>query len=94
MRVGQDGIIAVRAKCRLAKVCVGAIIVDGRVSYGRANLRIRAGATRRVLVFVPRRGRRSLRRNGRDRSGFATVPLVYEDAPVSFSPRLTILPPR
>ena len=83
-----------RATCRLTKTCIGAIIVAGRVSYGRADLRIPAGATRRVLVGVPARGRRYLRRHGRDRQGFATVPLIYDDAPVSISSTLTILAPR
>jgi hypothetical protein len=94
VRLARDGILAVRARCRLDKTCVGAIIVDGRVSYGRADLRIAAGATRRVLVGVPARGRRYLRRHRRDRNGFATVPLIYDDAPVSVSSRLTILAPR
>jgi hypothetical protein len=94
VRVADDWIFAVRATCRLTKTCIGAIIVAGRVSYGRADLRIPAGATRRVLVGVPARGRRYLRRHGRDRKGFATVPLIYDDAPVSISSTLTILAPR
>jgi hypothetical protein len=94
VRVARDGIMAVRATCRLSKPCIGAIIVAGRASYGRADLRIPAGATRRVLVGVPARGLRSLRRHRRDRRAFATVPLVYDDAPVSVGPTLTILAPR
>jgi hypothetical protein len=37
---------------------------------------------------------RYLRRHRRDRKGFATVPLIYDDTPVSVGPRLTILAPR
>jgi hypothetical protein len=94
VRVADDWIFAVRATCRLTETCIGAIIVAGRVEYGRADLRIPAGATRRVLVGVSARGRRSLRRHGRDRRGFATVPLINDDAPVSISSTLTILAPR
>jgi hypothetical protein len=94
VRVADDWIFAVRATCRLTKTCIGAIIVAGRVEYGRADLRIPAGATRRVLVGVSAQGRRSLRRHRRDRRGFATVPLIYDDAPVSISSKLTILAPR
>jgi hypothetical protein len=94
VRVARDWILAVRARCRLDKPCVGAIIVDGRVPYGRADLRIPAGAVRRVLVGVSARGRRYLRRHRRDRNGFATVPLIYDDAPVSVGPKLTIIAPR
>ena len=94
VRVDRDGIIAIRATCRLAKPCIGAIIVDGRVSYGRADLRIPARATRRVLVGVPARAVLSLRRQGADRRVYATVPLIYDDAPVSISSRLTILAAR
>jgi hypothetical protein len=45
-------------------------------------------------VFVPRKARRHLRRKGRDRRAFATVPLKSDDYPVSVSPRLTLLPRR
>jgi hypothetical protein len=92
-RVGSDGIVGIRARCTLAKTCDGAILLDGKASYGRANLRIAAGKTRTVLVLVPRAGRRYLRRNGRDRSVFATVPLKSND-PVSASSRFTLLPRR
>ena len=41
------------------------------------------------------RGRASAisRRHGRDRGAFATVPLIYRHAALSFSGRLTLLPP-
>jgi hypothetical protein len=93
VRVADDWIFAVRATCRLTEDCIGAIIVAGRVPYGRADLRIPAGATRRVLVGVGRRGRRYLRRHRRDRRGFATVPLTNDDTAVSIGPSLTILAP-
>jgi hypothetical protein len=35
-----------------------------------------------------------VRRRRIDRTGFATVPLIYNGAPVSVSSTLTILPPR
>jgi hypothetical protein len=93
VRVKGNAIVAIRARCRLARACRGAILLSGRVEYGRANLRIAAHTTRRVRVGVTRAGRRNLRRNGSDRQVFATVPLKT-DHPVSFSRRLTLLPPR
>jgi hypothetical protein len=95
VRVDRDGILTVRATCRLAKKCVGAILIDSfKVSYGRADLRIPARATRKVSVGVSAKAIRYLRRHRIDRTGFATVPLIYNDAPVSVSSTLTILPPR
>jgi hypothetical protein len=93
VRADRDWIIAVRAICRRDTACVGAILVDGRVSYGRADLRIGAHATRRVRVAVPAAGRRYLRRHRRDRRVFATVALK-DNAPISISSRLTLLRPR
>ena len=88
----DDGIISIRAYCRLRRRnCVGAILVDGRVSYGRANLWIERRDSRLIRVFVPRKARRNLRRHGRDRHVFATVPLK-SNHPVSISRRLTLLP--
>jgi hypothetical protein len=89
----EDGIIAIRAHCRLRHLnCVGAILVDGpNVSYGRANLWIERRDSRLVRVFVPRKARRYLRRHHRDRHVFATVPL-RSNHPVSISHRLTLLP--
>jgi hypothetical protein len=88
----EDGIIGIRAHCRLRhRNCVGAILVDGRISYGRANLWIERRDSRVIRVFVPRKARRNLRRHHRDRHVFATVPL-RGNHPVSVSHRLTLLP--
>ena len=94
VRVNANSIIAIRARCRLSSRCNGAIIVQGHVEYGRANLRIPAKATRRVRVFVTRAGRRYLDEHGADSTGFATVPLKDKDQPVSVSGDLTLLPQR
>jgi hypothetical protein len=95
VRVDRYREIGIRATCRIEVECDGAILVDGNeVSYGRADLRIPAGKTRTVYVFVPREARRHLRREGRDSRAFATVALKAEDQPVSVSPRLTLLPRR
>jgi hypothetical protein len=94
IRVDRDGIIGVRATCARDKRCVGAILVDGyNTSYGRADLNIRAHKTRTVHVYVPRKGRRYLRKHGRDKQVYATVPLK-DNVPVSISKRLTLLPHR
>jgi hypothetical protein len=92
VRIDRDGVIAIRGTCRRDTTCVGAILVDGRVSYGRADLRIPAHATRRVRVAVPAAGRRYLRRHRRDRHVFATVALK-DNVPISISSRLTLLRP-
>jgi hypothetical protein len=94
IRVAGDGLIGIRAKCRRKRTCVGAILVSSDVEYGRANLRIPAGKTRTVLVAVTAKARRHLESQGRDRQVYATVPLTADDAPVSISGRLTLLPPR
>src|SRR4051794_37361937 len=85
----DDHLIAIRARCARRKKCVGAILVQGRVEYGRANLRIPAHETRIVLVGITRKGRRSLRRHHRDRDVYATVPLKNGNA-LSISRRLTL----
>jgi len=92
IRVDRDGIIGIRAYCTLSRTCDGAILVDGHVSYGRADLRIPAHKTRTVYVAVPSKGRRYLKRHGHDRQVYATVPLKG-DQPVSVSKRLTLLLP-
>jgi hypothetical protein len=95
IRVARDRVIGVRATCRLNKKCVGAILINNlHFEYGRANLSIPAHKTRKVLVPVSRQGVRYLRRHGRDRGAFATVPLIYRHAALSISDRLTLLPPR
>jgi hypothetical protein len=95
VRVDRYREIGIRATCVIEVECDGAILVNrGELSYGRADLRIPAGKTRTVYVFVPRKGRRYLRRNGRDRRAYATVPLKSEEHPVSVSPRITLLPRR
>jgi hypothetical protein len=93
LRPGADGVVGVRARCALRRRCVGAILLDGAVQYGRADLNIPAGATRTVRVFVTAAGRSRLKRRGADRRVVATVPL-RGSAPVSFSDWLTLLPPR
>jgi hypothetical protein len=94
LRVDRFGQIGVRATCARDRKCVGAILVDSsNASYGRANLVIRAHKTRRVWVDVPRKARRYLKRHGRDKGAYATVPLK-DNAPLSISKPLTLLPKR
>src|SRR3954454_11308823 len=57
LRVARDRVIGVHATCRLNKRCVGAILVANvHFEYGRANLRIPAHKTRKVLVPVSKQG--------------------------------------
>jgi hypothetical protein len=88
----DDGLIGIRAHCSLERKCVGAILVTGHnnIEYGRADLRIPEDETRTVFVPITREGRRYLRRHGRDRQVFASVPLKGNH-PVSISKRLTLL---
>jgi hypothetical protein len=106
VRVARDRIFSVRAKCRLNRICIGAIIVNdlhrrrsekgqpGMFEYGRANLRIPPHKWRKVLVGMTREGRRFLRSHGRRRPAFATAPLIYGDVLVSVSGRLRLRLPR
>ncbi len=98
----RDHIVSIRATCELAQDCVGAIILSsfkgefGPLSrygeYGRADLEIPAGETRNVKVWIEKPGYEYLKKHGKDKSAFATVPLIA-DVPVSISQNLTILPP-
>jgi hypothetical protein len=98
VRVARDRIFGIHATCRLDRKCIGAIIVSGLhrdlLEYGRANLRISAHTSRKVLVGITQKGLRYLERHGRDGHVFAAVPLIYRHAPVSVSPQFTLLPPR
>src|SRR3954470_2415855 len=95
IRVGSDGLIAVQATCTLDVRCDGAILVNNRrFEYGRADLRIAAQRTRKILVAVSDEGLAYLARHGADSRAFATVPLKDPDTALSISDRLTILPPR
>jgi hypothetical protein len=94
IRVDRFGQIGVRATCARDTKCSGVILVDGYdVSYGRADLVMRAHKTRKVWIDVPRKARRYLKRHGPDRKAFATVALK-DDSPVSISDYLTLLPRR
>ena len=88
----DDGLIAIRARCNLEHRCVGAILVNGskNIEYGRADLRVPEDATRIVYVRLSKKGRRYLKRHGRDRHVFAAVALMGNE-PASFSHRLTLL---
>jgi hypothetical protein len=88
----DDGLIAIRARCTLEHRCVGAILVNGsnNIEYGRADLRVPEDATRIVYVRLSKKGRRYLKRHGRDRHVFAAVALKGNQ-PASFSHRLTLL---
>ena len=98
IRVARDRVFGVHATCRLNRKCIGAIIVNSFgpkfIEYGRADLRIPPHTSRKVLVPITRSGLRYLRRHGRDNKVFATVPLIYQHAPVSIHNRFTLLPPR
>jgi hypothetical protein len=91
VRVDSYGEIAIRARCIRDARCVGAILVDGRVSYGRADLRIPGHTTRYVRVAVPFRALRYLDTHPRDPTAFATA--ATTDHTVSVSYALTILAP-
>lgn len=91
VRINSDGIVGIRATCRRRRRCVGAIIVEGHVQYGRADLRIPAHGARVVRVALGRKGRRYLNQHGCDRRVLAFVPLNEsgrESFP--FSHRLTL----
>jgi hypothetical protein len=92
VRVDRFGTIGIRATCRRKRKCLGAILVHGHVSYGRADLRIPGHKTRVVKVAVPPKGIRYLKHHRRDRKVFAFVPLNESDA-FSNSRRLTLLAP-
>lgn len=86
-------IVGITATCNLDEECVGAIILDSlKIEYGRANLRIPAHTTKTVFVGLTRKAFRYLKKRD-SRKAFATVPLIDEDAPVSFSGKLTLLAP-
>jgi hypothetical protein len=92
----RDRIVAMSATCELDRECKGAVILTslrGEFEYGRADLRIPAGETRKVKVGISREGLDYLKEHGEDKSAFATVPLVYKDVPVSISGDLTLLAP-
>ena len=108
IRVARDRIFGVRATCLLRRPCVGAILVDspnpccepdnianGVSRYGRADLRIPAHATRKVLVGITRRGFSYLKRHRRDPDAYTVVQLIQnKDDIVDVSPYLTMLAPR
>jgi hypothetical protein len=106
IRVARDRIFGVHATCRRTANCVGAILVDSDnlscsspdgicfSRYGRADLRIPAQTTEKVLVGVTRKGLRYLRRHRRDRDVTATVYLYDVQDGTRYSGRLTLLAPR
>jgi hypothetical protein len=90
----RDRVVAIRATCNFDRDCVGAIILGNRrFEYGRADLEIPVGETRAVRVGISKEGKRYLEEKGPDEKAFATVPLIYDDAPVSVSGKLTLLAP-
>jgi hypothetical protein len=89
--VTGDGVAGVRVTCRLARRCVGAILLSNlQLEYGRADLGVPPHGTRVVGVRLSEAGRRYLERQRRDPRVFATVPLIYEDVPLSIGRRLTL----
>jgi hypothetical protein len=101
----RDRVVAVRATCTLDHDCVGAIILTSFKGdfgsyefpgeYGRADLEIPAGETRKVKVGISKAGLAYLKKHGDDRSAFATAPLVPHDPPdpASISGDITVLAP-
>jgi len=98
----RDGIVSIRATCMLDRDCVGAIILSSfkgnfdpptNNEYGRADLRIPAGETKKVKVGLGKKGMKYLKEHGTDKSAFATVPLVEKGTPVSISDDITLLKP-
>jgi hypothetical protein len=100
----RDRVVSIKATCELGHDCVGAIILSSFKGaddfkpfgeYGRADLKIPAGETRNVKVGISKAGLAYLKKNGPDKSGFATVPLI-DDAPpvpVSISGKLVLQKP-
>jgi hypothetical protein len=98
----RDGIVSIKATCELDRACVGAIILNsfkGKFDpptgneYGRADLKIPAGETKKVKVGINKKGLKYLKEHGPDKTAFATVPLVEEGTPVSISDDITLLKP-
>ncbi len=90
----RDRVVAISSTCNYETDCVGAILLSGpRFEFGRANFSVPAGETRRVRVGISRRAKRWLVKHGDVRNAFATVPLVYDDVPVSIGDHLKILAP-
>jgi hypothetical protein len=99
----RDHIVSIRATCELETDCVGAIILSSFKGefgppaqlgeYGRADLKIPPGETRKVKLWIEKPGYEYLKDHGKDRSAFATVPLTDKTQPVSISGDITVLPP-
>ena len=98
----RDGIVAIRATCMLDHDCVGAIILNsfkGKFDppsgneYGRADLKIPPGVTKKVKVGINKKGLKYLKEHGPDKTAFATVPLAEKGTPVSISDDITLLKP-
>ena len=98
----RDGIVSIRSTCTLDHDCVGAIILNSFKGnfdpptgneYGRADLKIPAGETKKVKVGISKKGLKYLKAHGPDKGAFATVPLVDNGVPVSISDDITLLKP-
>jgi hypothetical protein len=101
----RDRVVAIRSTCELDHECLGAIILTSYKGqfgppetpgeYGRADLEVPAGETRKVKVGISKKGLEYLKEHGTDRSAFATVPLIDDNpkVPVSISGDLTLLKP-
>jgi hypothetical protein len=93
----RDLVISVRATCKLAEDCIGAILVNsfkGEFEYGRADFEVPAGQTAKVKVGISKQSLQYLKKHGKDKSVFVTVPLDKEIDSVSVSADgITILPP-
>ena len=90
----RDGVVAISSTCNFDRDCVGAIILaHARLEFGRANFSVPAGETRLVRVGITRRAKKWLVEHGDARNAFATVPLVYDDVPLSIGDHLRILAP-
>ena len=93
----RDLVISIKATCKLAEDCVGAILVNsfkGEFEYGRADFEVPAGQTAKVKVGITKKSLEYLKKHGKDKSVFVTVPLDKEVDSVSVSTEgITILPP-
>ena len=95
----RDQVVSIRATCKLEQDCIGAIILTsfkGEFEYGRADLEIPAGQTARVKVSISKKGLEYLKKHGKDKRAFATIPLIDDTQPVSVGPVvgwITVLPP-
>jgi hypothetical protein len=94
-RITSYGTVFLRMRCVRRGGCRGAILLFGPSppgDFGRSDLRLKRGRSRRVEVALSSAGAAYVRARGRVRQVFATADLV--NRPISTSKPLTLLAPR